>query len=93
MKQYRIPHNDAFRCSTTVSAAPKLLSVLLGRFSSFVVGHHRVFERRLVSFYPPRNEHVHRSQTVRPRLPTGPGRRVFNDPPSGPMDNLLQGAL
>ena len=91
MRQRRILQKDAFRCSTTASAAPKLLSVLLGRFSSLVVGHQHVFERRAGIFLPPRNERVRRSQTARPRLPTGPGGRVLNDPPSGPMDNLLQG--
>jgi hypothetical protein len=91
MRRRRIPQNDAFRCSTTASAAPKLLSVLLGRFSSLVAGRQRVFEGRLVSFYPPETRAFIGTKRRDEGCPQAPGRRVLNDPPSSPVDNPPHG--
>jgi len=53
MRQHRIPQNDAFRCSTTTSAAPKLLSVLLGQFFFARGGPPARFRKEAGIFLPP----------------------------------------
>jgi hypothetical protein len=94
MRQHRIPRGDAFRCSVMASRAPKLRAGSRGRFSSLVAGRQHVFEREGGIFLPPpKRARASGSKRRDQGCPQIPARRVFNDPPSGPVDNLSQGRL